>query len=490
MSRKYRLIWVLFTTVRIYETIYRPFNHYFGKIGIELRGNSTQSFPKQPYLLETRDESGNNLNVSLLNMPEDNDWILLASYIDRTLIRTPLAHYLSMSTGQWSNRSRFCELVVNGEYLGIYLLMENIKRGKERLDINELNPDEISGEDITGGYIYEITGFGGDFGENRKLHYPAIDEITVEQLNYIRDYDDNFRSIMNSTSFADPDNGYSKWISVSSFIEEILVQETVRNSDAYGWSAYFHKDKNKKLHAGPVWDFDQSSGNSTYLDGGNSSGWVLDYETDQPFFWKKLFDESNFQESLKLKWQELRNNKFDTANVLAFIDSCANYLNEAQERNFEKWPILGKFIWRETAGYNLRDTYQKEVDYLKTYMASRVSWMDEQLKINQTFVEPNPDAIIKDFILEQNFPNPFNPTTVIRYTIPAAVETPYMASLQHVTLKIYDVLGNKVATLVDETKLPGIYEVKFDSNALSSGVNFYQLRAGSKGISKKMVILK
>jgi hypothetical protein len=113
---------------------------------------------------------------------------------------------------------------------------------------------------------------------------------------------------------------------------------------------------------------------------------VLDYETDQPFFWKKLFYESNFQESLKLKWQELRNNKFATANVLAFIDSCAYYLNEAQARNFEKWQILGVFLWRETDGYNLRDTYQKEVDYLKNYMASRLTWMDEQLKINQTFV--------------------------------------------------------------------------------------------------------
>jgi spore coat protein CotH len=122
-----------------------PFNNYNGTIGIEMRGNSTQNmFPKKPYLIETRDSLGENLNISLLGMPEDNDWILLASYIDRTLIRDPLAYHLSSLTGRWSSRCRFCEVVINGEYLGIYILTEKIKRDDNRLNIKKLDPDDTS----------------------------------------------------------------------------------------------------------------------------------------------------------------------------------------------------------------------------------------------------------------------------------------------------------------------------------------------------------
>lgn len=393
---------IIYNGPGIINHISDPYNEYHGSVGIERRGNSTQSFPKRPYLFETRDSLGNNLDVSLLGMPSDNDWILLASYIDRTFIRDPLAHYLSSQTGCWSSRSKFCELIVNNEYLGIYVLTEKIKRTKNRLNINKLTPAEISGEDITGGYIYEVTGFGGDFGNNRKLHYPKIDEIAQAQLEYIANYEDSYRVVMNLPAFNDTVNGYYKWIDANSFIDEILVQEVMRNSDAYGWSSYFHKDKNKKLFAGPVWDFDQSSGNSTYLEGGKTDGWIFDYGIDQPFFWKKLFYEPEFKSNLQLRWKDLRQNKFSTENIISFIDSCANYLNEAQVRNFEKWPILGVFIWRETSGYKNRNTYQKEIDYLKTYMINRLEWMDDQLKIikttniaviNFSFEEPDSEKI-------------------------------------------------------------------------------------------------
>ena len=464
-----------------------PYTDYNGIIGIELRGNSTQNlFPKKPYLIETRDSLGENLDVSLLGMPADNDWILLASYIDRTFIRDPLAHNLSSLTGRWSSRCRFCEVVINGEYMGIYILTEKIKRGKNRLNIKKLTIDDTSSTKISGGYIYEITGFGGDFGENRLIHYPKLEDITDGQLAYIRNYDDGFRYAMLSTTFNDSVDGYEKFIDTDSFIDEIIVQEFMKNSDAYGWSGYFHKDRDKKLNAGPVWDFDQSSGNSSYMSGEKTTDWVVGNSTWQPFFWKKLLNEKEFNNKIRIRWNELRQTKFSDKNIMAFIDSCANYLNEAQERNFEKWPILGVFTWRETVGYEKRDTYQKEVDYLKTYMTQRAIWLDNRLKIT-TSVDSNIDELPKNFSLEQNYPNPFNPSTNIQYTI---------GEREFISLKIYDLLGREVVTLVNEEKAAGIYKVEFNAQQtvnnkqLPSGVYFYRLQAGDYSAIQKMLLLK
>jgi len=393
-----------------------PYDDFNGSIGIELRGNSTQNYPKKPYILETRDGSGNNLDVSLLGMPADNDWILLASYLDRTLIRDALAHYISESTGEWSSHSRYCELMVNGNYMGVYLLIEKIKRTNSRLNISKLTLQDNSGENVTGGYIFEVTGFSsgpGDFDLHRVIHYPKEDEVTTEQLNYIKKYDTDFRNVMLSTTYSDAANGYEKYINVNSFVDELITQEAMRNSDAYGWSAYFHKDRSNKLEAGPVWDFDQSSGNSTYKDGASTSGWIFP-ENDGyiPVFWSKLWSDPRFKYRVKLKWEELRTSKLSTANINSFIDSCAILLSQAEVRNFSQWPILGVFLWRETDGYQYRNTYGKEVAYLKTYMTNRMVWMDNEL--NKVAVVPlSTDDTFDGKSLVKLFPNPATEYLVI-----------------------------------------------------------------------------
>ncbi len=400
------------------NTITDAYTDFDGTIGIELHGNSTQGFGKKPYTLETRDASGNNLDVSLLGMPADNDWILLASYIDRTLIRDALAHYISESTGEWTSHTRYCELLVNGNYMGVYLLIEKIKRTKIRLNISKLTASDNSGENLTGGYIYEVTGFASDdlpgvFGQHRTIHYPKEEDITTEQLNYIKNYDNDFRNLMLSATFNDAVNGYEKFINVNSFVDELITQETMRNSDAYGWSAYFHKDRNAKLDAGPAWDFDQSSGNSTYKNGASASGWIFP-ENDGciPVFWSKLWSDPRFKYRVRLKWEELRANKLSTARINGYIDSCASLLNQAQARNFSQWPILGVYLWRETAGYQFRNTYEKEVAYLKTYMTNRMAWMDTEL--NKVAVVPlSTDDTFAGKKLVKLYPNPATDYLVI-----------------------------------------------------------------------------
>jgi hypothetical protein len=460
-----------------------PFNNYSGRIGIELRGNSTQGFPKKPYAVETQDSTGANLDVSILGMPAENDWTFLASYIDRTFIRDPLAHFLSTLTGRWSSRCRFCELILNGEYEGVYIVLEKIKRTKNRLDLSKLTPADTLGDNLTGGYIYEVDGFGDDFGDHRVLEYPKIEDVVNAQLNYIRSYDDSFRNVMNLSTFKDTVKGYSAWIDVDAFIAELIVQETVRNSDAYGWSAYFHKDKDKKLAAGPVWDFDQSAGNSSYPDDGVVEGWMFanTKTNNTPFFWAKLFSDPNFKTKVQSRWKELRESVFGTDKIMAFIDSCAGYLNEAQQRNFVQWPVLGVFIWRESKGYQDRNTYQKEIDYLKSFLTARLGWVDTQL-LNTSNVATEPHAHPVDFSLAQNYPNPFNPSTKITYTL---------KSSSIVRLSVYDLLGRETAVLVnDERKAAGKYEVTFNSTNVSSGIYFYRLQTDNFVKTNKMVVIK
>jgi hypothetical protein len=163
-----------------------PFNGYDGVIGIEKRGNAAQSYDivrgKWSYTIETRHEDGSNNNVKLLGMPKDNDWILAADFIDKTLVRNALAYHISRSLGRWAPRTRHVELVLNGRYEGVYLLVEKIKPDNNRVDIAKLDSSGISGEAVTGGYIWDVQQADGtdvEFGERRVLKYPKPDKVQL-----------------------------------------------------------------------------------------------------------------------------------------------------------------------------------------------------------------------------------------------------------------------------------------------------------------------
>jgi subtilisin-like proprotein convertase family protein len=219
-----------------------PFNAWYGHIGIEMRGSSSQLFPKKPYGFETRDEFGNNMNVQLLGMPIENDWVLIPNYSDKSLMRNSFTYDLARSMGYWAPRSRFCEVVVNGEYAGVYALMEKIKRDDDRVDILPMTNADISGDALTGGYIIKIdkwTGSNNDGWEssflpmahpdNQKInflyHYPAPDSIVPAQKNYIQSFILQFESTLWGPQFNDPVNGYYQYIDMNSFIDFFIINE-------------------------------------------------------------------------------------------------------------------------------------------------------------------------------------------------------------------------------------------------------------------------
>ena len=182
------------------------FNDYDGHITIEKRGNSSQWNDKTPYRFETVDAQGENNNVELLGMPEENDWVLYAPWQDKTMLRNVLIYQLSNQIGKYASKTRFVELFLNDEYQGVYVLMEKIKRDDARVNISKLNPNEISGDDVTGGYILKfdwyytgdnIGGFESDYdGMIYNYHYPKPSEIVPEQEDYIQSYINNFENIM------------------------------------------------------------------------------------------------------------------------------------------------------------------------------------------------------------------------------------------------------------------------------------------------------
>lgn len=501
-----------------------PYNHYNGKIGIEIRGSTSQMFPKKSYAIETRDSLGNNLDFPLLNFPSESDWVLYAPYSDKSLIRDVIAYKLSNLMGHYSSRFKFCEVVLNDDYVGVYVLLEKIKRDKNRVDIKKLEPADSTGDALTGGYIVKIDKFDGENNDGwispfppfegawqripYQFHYPKPDSITTIQKFYIQKYISDFEALMYSGNYNQPDSGYYNLIDMKSAIDYTLINELAKNVDSYRLSFFMYKDRNSindKLFFGPIWDYNIAFGNADYYEGGYSDGWMMNflnsnmeflyYDNFQvPFWWKKIFNDTAFQNSVNARWRELQPQILNPNFIDNFVDSLVIHLDESQQRNFERWQILGTYIW---PNFFIGQTYQEEIDFLKSWIHERLQWMNNNMIGSPTEIEHN-NLIVNDFVLFQNYPNPFNPTTKIKYTIPSGTLRQVQGDI-FVLLNVYDVLGNEIATLVNTNLNAGEYEVEFNveslrATPLPSGIYFYRLSVstGAEIFSqtKKMLLLK
>ncbi len=403
--------------------------NYNGDIGIELRGSSSQAlYDKKSFGIETRDSLGDNLNVSLLGLPEENDWVLYGPYGDKSLIRNVLEYKLSNDMGRYASRTRYCELSLNGDYRGIYVLMEKVKRDKNRVDIGKLNPDENSGDDLTGGYIVKLDKYDGknsglgwtspypppEIYDTEKTvyfqyEYPKDEDITQSQQDYIKQYVTAFEDALYKEDYNNPITGYKAYADINSMVDYFILNEISHNVDGYRLSTFIYKDKDSKdgkLTFGPIWDLNLGFGNADYCDGGSSEGWAFQFngrcQDDDwfvPFWWYKLFDDVNFRTLLLRRWNQLRQGPLKTQTVLDFIDSTATSLHEAEVRNFTRFNILGTYIWPNLyIGYS----YAAEINYLKNWVSDRFAWLDENLVLT-------PDGLENNLMEKQTviYPNPF-----------------------------------------------------------------------------------
>jgi len=382
---------------------------YEGPIGIEIRGASSQSFPKKSYGFETRDTNNDDLDVSLLDFPEEEDWILYAPYTDKSLLRNILIYDLSRDIGMYASRTKFVELTINDMYKGVYVFMEKLKRDSNRININKLKDDENTGEDLTGGYILKIdktagTNLGEGYNElnsfrstysppnatidqkiNFLYEYPDAEDITTEQKVYISTYVANFEDALASDDFRDESIGYAPYIDVPSFIDFFLLNELSNNVDGYRLSTFMHKDKNGKLKMGPIWDFNLAFGNADYCSGGDINVWAYKFNErcpqdfwQIPFWWQRFMEDPAFVNQLKERWNTLRASTFSESNMNSKIEAYTNSLNKAGaiDTNFQTWSILGTYIWPNKFVGN---TYTDENEYLKTWVRDRLTWLDSNI---------------------------------------------------------------------------------------------------------------
>lgn len=422
--------------------------NYNGKIGIEIRGATSASYPQTPYNIETRDETGNDLKVPLLNMPRESDWVLISNYNDKVFMRNILAFQLFNKMGHYASRTRLCEVIVNNSYRGVYVMAEKIKRDSGRVDIAKLTQTDNYGDDVTGGYIFKIDTHGtNDYWTSRFIpkpgttvqfvyHYPKPDEITTEQKNYIRLFVNDFETALNGTSFADPVVGYKAFIDVNSFIDYFIIQEISRNVDGYKKSSYFHKDKQSKngglLHAGPVWDFDwawKDIWDCPEFDHDDGSGWAYRILNCNkwpfpPAWMNRLLLDYGFADKLIKRYRELRTNILSDVYLFHQIDSLSALVNEAKDRHYKVYSITDSPA-PEMAPQPT--TYEGQVVKFKGWIAERLAWLDNNMTLTNLtdniiestplLTDPNAEKVYKIF------PNPAKDVLFVRsYNEIASVE--------------------------------------------------------------------
>lgn len=454
-------------------------NAYNKLIGIEQRGSSSGGFPQKSYGLETRNYDGTQLDTILLEMPIEHDWILYAPYNDKTCLRNSITYDLSAKMGHYAAKSKLCELIVNGQYQGIYYLMEKIKRDQNRVDISKLLPTDNSGDELTGGYIFKIdktTGNGSVAWTsnypaadgspiNFQHHYPNPDEITPQQNAYIHAYVDSFETALNGPDFDDPNIGYRKYIKHKSFIDFFLLNEISKNVDGYRLSSFLHKEKNSnggELRMGPVWDFNLAWWNADYCNGNLSTGWAYEFGNvctggfQVPTWWGIFMSDPWFQEEVKCRWTTLREGMLSRDSLFHFIDSVALYVDEAKDRHFEKWPILGSYTWPNPSP--IPNDFAGEISALKQWIDDRTTWMDQNLPgiCHLSLAEKEQLSAIS------LFPNPVEASFTIHLFSPSSNE---------ISLTIRGINGVEIITFES-------ISLTYGSNKIAIDVQNYKLPAG------------
>ena len=356
-----------------------------------LRGNASTQFPKKPYRIKFDSKQ------QPLDAPaKAKKWTLINNYGDKTLMRNLLAFHISQQMGMpYTPYGRAVDVILNGEYKGCYQLCDQIEVNKNRVNIDEMEDTDISGEALTGGYLWEIDAYAYEekswFNSNHNtpvtIKSPDEDDITPEQSRYIRDFFNAMEADVYGSHFADPANGWRRLLDAETFLKHFLIGELSGNTDTY-WSVYQYKRRGEdKVYTGPVWDFDIAFDNDyrTYplnnksefvcFSGGSVAG-------DMGTFVRRIvLQDPNTMTELQSHWQAGRHHHITAEDLCQWIDSMALVMDRAQQLNFMRWDILHR---QEHMNPVARGTYAAEVAYLKDYITKRIAWMDRRLGYTHT----------------------------------------------------------------------------------------------------------
>lgn len=450
------------------------YNGYSGQIEFEWRGESSLMFDKKSFRVETKDPLNQSIDVSLLGMPSDNDWIFYGPYSDKSLIRNAITFELGRKMGHYASRIQFFELVIDDDYQGIYVLMEKIKRSNDRLDIANLKLQDTLGDELTGGYIIRVDKIEPDgspgFNSYPTPAYPNYDphyfqyfspeekDMHPTQMQYISSFVQQVESSLSSPNFIQPVVGYKEYIDIPSFVDFQIINELTKNVDAYRFSTYFHKDKdskNPKLQAGPLWDFNLGYGNVNYWDNCfDIPGWM--YTEYRMWWFARMMEDGAYLQSIQCRWQELRQGAFSNDSILYLVDSLTAHLGPAIDRNFNRWPILGQYVWPNNY---VAPTYFDEIDFVKSWILNRADWIDNEWDMECVLARqelPTEESLLKVF------PNPTS--SILNISFPFETD-------KNATIKIYSVdsklvlaqtATTAVSTVSVEKLAKGVYLLQFN----------------------------
>ncbi|MFY7913005.1 MAG: CotH kinase family protein [Emticicia sp.] len=473
--------------------------HYDGLAGIEFRGSSSQQFPKKSFGIELWNEKSESITAALLGMPKESDWILFASYNEKSFMHNVLTMRVAREMGMYASRTQYVEVIINNAYQGVYVFMEKIKRDEGRVNIANLKATDLSGDDITGGYIFKADkNTGATLGSWRSKYpnyntpnnfttflYESPKTITSEQRSYLKNYVDNAENALQAANYRDKTNGYRKYFDTRSFIQLFLVNEVAKNVDGYRISTYFHKDKDSKggkIKAGPPWDYDITYGNANYCSGDSPFGFSYRFNytcpTDfwlVPFWWEKMLSDSAFVRELGQEYGFQRKfGALQTDRINKHIDTLTTYLKEPLVRNFQKWPILGTYVWPQPTPY--ASTWEQEVNELRSFLAQRLQWLDNNIQTNFAITANEPE------LPEMNitaFPNPF---------------------LERININIQSIFAEKAKISLTDNLGKTIFEgnemlqvgnndfyIELPEKEIVSGIKILTIESGTKRITKKLV---
>ena len=322
---------------------------------------------KCPYQVKFGDKT------SVLGMPEDKKWVLLAEKSDKSMIRNKIARYMGeLSDLEYTPNAEYVELFINEDYQGTYLIGQKVEESNNRVDIGddgyliEIDTDannRIDSDDI----IFKPTIWSSIHTDGVfNIKDPDID-YGSDEFHLIENYINEFESVLYSNNFNSPGSGYESYIDVDSLIDWFLINEIAKTVDARWYSSiYFSYIPGEKIKMGPIWDFDLSYGNLNYSD----AQYTSEFYIKQNNWIDKLYQDEVFVEKVKIRYSYYHSKLDDIKNK---IDEFAKYIDKSQKANFERWDILGVYVWPNPV-YDL--TYEEEVERLKNWIEERMNWLN------------------------------------------------------------------------------------------------------------------
>ena len=334
------------------------------------RGNSTWGMPKKPYRIKL-DE-----NASIFGLAPEKDWVLLANYSDKTLLRNSVAMELSRICGmKWTPTLISVEVYLNDEYIGVYSFTEHKEVAEGRVEIDVIGENDNGGEALTGGYYLEIeeamdetTCFKSRFDTPVMFQEPEVP--TPQQLAYVKDLIDRFELAVEDIQNKRDYIRYRELFDVPSLINYYIIKEIAKDPDGnIRKSTFITKEKSRKMEMYHVWDFDITMGNCNYTNFEKPEGWQIKGAK----WYNKMFQDPSFVKEVQDRWNELYP---QIKEIPEYLAQQIELLDGAQDRNFERWDILGIYVWPNAVWLG---SYEAEVEFFLDFYNRRIEWLDKNI---------------------------------------------------------------------------------------------------------------